>query len=117
MKIITIIIFTILLSIVSCSNPQITSPHDQFRGMWKLYIIEYQDSTGIWQEHAWNKGGDSYIMYDGLGHMAVQITPEGYKDYDVKLTYLPRITSIFLNTYIPSSSTVPTLGHTCKKFG
>jgi len=28
------------------------------------------------------KGWRPYIVYDGLGHMAVQITPEGYKDFN-----------------------------------
>ena len=49
--------------------------------MYKLLIIESQDSTGVWHEDSWAKGGESYIIYDGLGHMAVQITPKGYKDF------------------------------------
>ena len=51
-------------------------------GMYKLVIIEYQDSAGRWQEESWVRGGDSYIAYDGLGHVAVQITPKGYKDFN-----------------------------------
>ena len=49
--------------------------------MYKLYSIEEQDSTGIWKEAEWAKGGESYIIYDGLGHMAVQIIPKGYNDF------------------------------------
>ncbi|PLW93602.1 MAG: hypothetical protein C0591_14360 [Marinilabiliales bacterium] len=78
-----VIFFTIIILLFSCNKRQKISPHEQFRGLWKLYIIEYQDSSGVWQEHAWNKGGNSYILYDGLGHMAVQITPERYKDIKV----------------------------------
>ena len=49
--------------------------------MYKLYRIEEQDSTGIWRQSDWAKGGEGYIVYDGLGHMAVQIIPNGYKDF------------------------------------
>ena len=86
-KFFIIILTTIIL--YSCSKPQRTTPHDPFRGLWKLYIIEAKDSTGTWQEFHWNKGGDSYIMYDGLGHMAVQITPEDYKNKPVKAPRTP----------------------------
>lgn len=67
-----------------CDCPQQVSSHKQFQGLWKLYIIEKQDLTGVWQEFHWNKGGDSYILYDGLGHMSVQFTPANYKDKTVK---------------------------------
>jgi hypothetical protein len=81
MKCKTIIIFILIIPLfTSCIENRKNDIHEKFRGLWKLYIIEYQDSTGVWQEHAWNRGGDSYILYDGLGHMSVQITPEGYKD-------------------------------------
>ena len=40
------------------------------------------DSNGVWQEDPWTKDGTGYILYDGLGHMAVQITPRGYKEYE-----------------------------------
>ncbi len=68
-----------IFSLLACQSTAKQSVHDQFRGLWKLYIIEAKDSTGIWQEFHWNKGGDSYILYDGLGHMSVQITPKDYR--------------------------------------
>jgi hypothetical protein len=78
-------IFTlVLICFYACTNTAKTNPHTPFHGLWKLHVFEYQDSTGVWKEYWWNKGGDSYIMYDGLGHMAVHITPEGYQDFDVK---------------------------------
>ena len=49
--------------------------------MYKLFTIESQDSTGSWIKSGWANGGESYILYDGLGHMAVQITPKGYSDF------------------------------------
>lgn len=79
-----IFILLIALVIAGCNQPHKTISHKQFQGLWKLHIIEVKDSTGIWKEHHWNKGGDSYIIYDGLGHMAVQITPANYKDNKVK---------------------------------
>jgi hypothetical protein len=89
MKIKNSIFFLLALVVIGCNAPQHKSPHDPFRGLWKLYIIEYQDSTGTWQEHSWQKGGDSYILYDGLGHMAVQITPENYRNKQVKAPRTP----------------------------
>ena len=65
----------------SCSNQSKNSKKVSLAGMYKLLIMENQDSTGTWHEDSWAKGGDSYIVYDGLGHMAVQITPKGYKDF------------------------------------
>ena len=50
--------------------------------MYKLYSIESQDSTGSWKKSGWANGGEGYIVYDGLGHMAVQITPNGYNDFN-----------------------------------
>jgi hypothetical protein len=84
-----LLFLALALSIISCSGPQNKSPHDPFRGLWKLYIIEIQDSTGAWKEHTWQKGGDSYILYDGLGHMSVQITPKDYKNKEVKFPKSP----------------------------
>lgn len=78
-----------LLGLVSCNSPVQVSPYKQFQGLWKLHIIEKQDSVGDWQEFHWNKGGDSYILYDGLGHMSVQFTPANYKDKSVKAPRTP----------------------------
>lgn len=84
-----IILFSLLICLAGCEAPKPPNPHEQFQGLWKLYIIEYQDSTGAWVEHSWQKGGESYILYDGLGHMAVQITPKDYKNITVKVPKTP----------------------------
>ena len=76
-----IILFIAIFFVTGCSNQPKTSKDATLAGMYKLLIIENQDSTGIWHEDSWAKGGDSYIVYDGLGHMAVQITPKGYKEF------------------------------------
>jgi hypothetical protein len=49
-------------------------------GMYKLYNIQVQDSAGNWQDE-WASDGTGYIIYDGVGHMAVQITPKGYEQF------------------------------------
>ncbi len=75
------ILFVTILFLTSCSNQPKTSKDKPLAGMYKLLIMENQDSTGTWHEDSWAKGGDSYLVYDGLGHMAAQITPKGYKDF------------------------------------
>ena len=70
----------ILVLFSACSNSK-NSRVEKLVGMYKLYIIENKDSSGEWRQQDWGKDGDGYIVYDGKGHMAVQITPKGYKDF------------------------------------
>ena len=88
MRFIAILLFIGALVVSSCENKN-DNLHAPFQGLWKLYIIEVKDTTGTWKEHSWNKGGDSYILYDGIGHMAVQITPANYSDKEVKAPRTP----------------------------
>lgn len=71
----------ILVLLSACTNKSKTNRNEQLSGMYKLLIIENKDSSGVWREQEWSKDGDGYIVYDGKGHMAVQITPKGYKDF------------------------------------
>jgi hypothetical protein len=80
MKILSFI--TIIVFITACAENTNRTKESQLAGMYKLYISEIQDSTGAFHEDPWTKGGTAYIIYDGLGHMAVQILPEGYKDFE-----------------------------------
>ncbi|HRF18438.1 MAG TPA: lipocalin-like domain-containing protein, partial [Chitinophagaceae bacterium] len=76
----------------------------QLAGMYKLYIAENADSNGVWHEDPWTKGGTGYIVYDGLGHMAVHITRKGYNDYN----WLPEEQSLrdeYINQKLDSMST------------
>jgi len=77
----TEIVFIILISLGACKNKSQVDLSNQLAGMYKLYIIENRDSSGAWKQQEWGKDGDGYIVYDGKGHMAVQITPKGYKDF------------------------------------
>jgi hypothetical protein len=70
-------LFFIPVLLSACNNSKI-SRIEQLAGMYKLYIIENKDSAGEWQQQDWGKDGDGYIVYDGKGHMSVQITPKGY---------------------------------------
>src|SRR6185295_4119656 len=63
-----------------CVDRSTTSKNKQLAGMYKLYSIEVQDSTGIYH-HEWASDGTGYIIYDGKGHMAVHITPKDYNGY------------------------------------
>jgi len=76
-----IYLLAILLFITGCADIKKNDSRTQLAGMYKLYISENQDSEGVWHEDPWTKGGTGYIIYDGLGHMAVHITREGYKDF------------------------------------
>jgi len=76
-----IITIFLILFLVACTTEQKTDTNSKLAGMYKLHNIEMQDSAGVWHEQLWAKGGDSYIVYDGLGHMAVQITPKDYKEF------------------------------------
>jgi hypothetical protein len=73
----------VLLFILSsaCTGKKPEDTNSKLAGMYRLYIIENRDSTGQWRQQKWAKDGDGYILYDGKGHMAVQITPKGYKDF------------------------------------
>ena len=64
----------------ACMDRSATSANKQLAGMYKLHSIEVQDSTGQYH-HEWASDGTGYIIYDGLGHMAVHITPKTYKEY------------------------------------
>lgn len=65
----------------SCTENKLVDKRSRLAGMYKLYIAENADSNGIWHEDPWTKGGTGYIVYDGIGHMAVHITRKGYNDY------------------------------------
>src|SRR5688572_28108820 len=63
-----------------CMEHATTDANKQLAGMYKLYSIEVQDSTGEYH-HEWASDGTGYLIYDGLGHMAVHITPKSYREY------------------------------------
>lgn len=90
--------------LISCSENKKIDNRSRLSGMYKLYISENIDSNGVWHEDPWTKGGTGYIIYDGMGHMAVHITRKGYNDYK----WLPEEQSLrdeYVNKKLDSMST------------
>lgn len=53
---------------------------EQFKGLWQLDKYEAFDSiTGKWHDAPKRIGYFGYILYDGAGHVAVQLFPPGFK--------------------------------------
>src|SRR5215216_4090538 len=92
----------IVLTAIGCSDPK--TNNSLLAGMYKLSQIEnFDTTTKQWKADDLGKDGDSYILYDGIGHMAVHITSKGYKDF----TWLPErqaTSKEFLERYIDSMS-------------
>ena len=66
----------------SCANVSQNSML-KFTGMWKLDKYESFDSiSGKWHDSPNRIGYNGYILYDGIGHMGVQLLPPGFKDVD-----------------------------------
>jgi hypothetical protein len=55
---------------------------EKFRGMWKLLETQSKNSNGTWEKDSLYAGGTGYIIYDGAGHMSVQMTPRGYREFE-----------------------------------
>jgi Lipocalin-like domain len=79
MKVLSFLFLLVLVS--ACTEQSQTNRNALLAGMYKLYIAENADSNGVWHEDPWTKGGTGYIVYDGIGHMAVHITRQGYNDF------------------------------------
>ena|SRR6188508_2429083 len=75
------ILFIIPVFLFACTGKSKQNRNALLSGMYKLYIAENADSNGVWHEDPWTKGGTGYIVYDGIGHMAVHITRQGYNDF------------------------------------
>lgn len=80
-KIYFIFIFSVFCLLNACKTAPNADRRTLLNGMYKLEIVQNMDSAGNWQEDNWAKGGTGYILYDGAGHMMVQITNAGYKDF------------------------------------
>jgi len=55
----------------------------KFAGMWKLDKYESLDTaTGKWYDTPSRIGYTGYILYDGIGHVGVQLLPPGFNNID-----------------------------------
>ncbi|HEY5125386.1 MAG TPA: lipocalin-like domain-containing protein [Ignavibacteria bacterium] len=71
-----------LLPFSACRN-KVQTNESKLSGMWRLDKIESLDNvSGKWIYDSTFTGWTGYIIYDGQGHMGVQITPKGYKEFD-----------------------------------
>jgi hypothetical protein len=90
--------------ISGCTESRLVDKRSSLAGMYKLHVSENQDSNGVWHEDPWTKGGTGYIIYDGMGHMAVHIIRKGYNDFK----WLPEEQSLkdeFIDQKLDSMST------------
>lgn len=69
-----------IIAISGCSDQRTMS---RFRGMWKLDRYEsYNPATKRWYPTPGRVDYSGYIIYDGLGHMGVQLIPPGFRTFD-----------------------------------
>lgn len=55
----------------------------KFSGMWRLVKVEsLNNDVDSWTYDSAFAGWNGLILYDGHGHMGVQITPKGYQDFN-----------------------------------
>jgi Lipocalin-like domain len=54
---------------------------NKFHGMWKLDKYESYDTvSNKWNNSSARAGYTGYILYDGVGHMGVQLLPPSFKE-------------------------------------
>ena len=103
----TFIILFFTLIICSCATKK-QSVYGKFQGMWKLDKFEtFDTSLGIWTADTTRIGYSGFIMYDGMGHMSVQLLPRDYKNlntnFDIdtlNLENLKRLTQLYSSNYV-----------------
>ena len=75
----------LLLLFFSCGSID-SSSENKFLGTWKLDRFEYKDlNIDKWITDSTKAGYKGFIIYDGKGHMSVQITPGEYDSLNGQL--------------------------------
>lgn len=59
-------------------NEQVERRTNKLQGMWKKSSFQNLNKNNIWEEFSWHKNGDMYLIYDGLGGMALHSQPDDY---------------------------------------
>ena len=73
----------LMICTISCCRNKEQIINNKFNGMWRLDKIEsINKESGNWTYDSTFLGWNGFILYDGHGHMGVQITPKGYKDFN-----------------------------------
>lgn len=71
-----------LWALLSCTNDK-RDNFSQFNGIWRLVKVEsINNDADLWTYDSAFTGWNGLILYDGHGHMGVQITPKGYQDFN-----------------------------------
>jgi len=104
----------IVIVLFGCGQQPPENRMSHLTGMYKLLISENEDSNGIWHEDPWTKGGEAYIIYDGLGHMAAHVTPAGFNDFEW-LSEAESVQPALVNSHVDSMS-APELREALKHF-
>ncbi|MBL7909601.1 MAG: lipocalin-like domain-containing protein [Bacteroidia bacterium] len=74
----------LLLFVSAKSQKKTATSVEQFKGLWILDKYELYDSISKkWSTETARMGYNGYILFDGNGHMALQITPAEYADFDI----------------------------------
>lgn len=62
-------------------NNFIYDSNQKLQGMWVKESFIIQNDKGGWEDFDWHKGGKMYLIYDGLGGMALHSTSKDYFDF------------------------------------
>jgi lipocalin-like protein len=69
----------VIMFIITVSADGQSNSLKQFKGMWRLEKYEAFDSiSGKWKDAPKRIGYSGYILYDGTGHMGVQLFPPDF---------------------------------------
>jgi hypothetical protein len=83
----TIVISIVLILFICCGRNNSIS-QEKFIGTWALDCFEYHDeNTDVWIADSTRSGYKGFIIYDGQGHMSVQITPGEYDSLDGQIDF------------------------------
>ena len=103
-----LIFFFLIIIAIACISKSPDTVNDKLRGMWKLDKFESYDSVSRkWGDDVTRIGYTGYILYDGIGHMAVHLMPKAYNEFDSKkkpdsLSFdeLKDLTKIYMANYV-----------------
>lgn len=98
----------IILLVYNCGGIKEQSTTEKFQGMWKLDKFETFDvEMNSWIVDSTRIGHTGFIIYDGKGHMSVQLLPMGYKNLNTNIDLdtlsidsLQELTDLYASNYV-----------------
>ena len=74
-------LFMSVILYVGCQQPANLSSSETLAGLWTLHSMEsYNANTDTYEE--WRDGMQGYILYDGDGHLALNLSSKDYQDFE-----------------------------------